>query len=93
MTKQPILEKAARSEDYIKKVINEAAKDCKIMENSTELRLSKMFRIALKNEDFKTCAKIKAEIEKRIDNNTIDIELIEELDLSGLNGLFDNYKK
>lgn len=91
---------------YVKLIISQSLNDCEIIKNANEWKLSRMFKAAFRDEDFKTCGNIKNEIDIRIENGTINHNLMNgfryydpkkemftgDYDFSGLNGLFDNYK-
>lgn len=76
------------------------------MKNKHEWQLTAEHTRALKNEDYETCSKIQDEINRRIEDNTINHTLMQgfryfnpdtqkhegEPKYNGLNGLFDNYK-
>lgn len=72
-----------------------------------EWLLAIKFRQAMDEEDFEACAEIQAEVNRRIENGTLDKYLMEgfkkynhltgefygDPNLEGLNGLFDKYYK
>lgn len=80
--------------DLLCTVINTLTNKCTIIKAADEFILAGMFKIALRNEDFKVCQQIKTEIESRITKGVICSESMAKIkDYSGLNGLFDNYKQ
>lgn len=75
--------------------------------NVMEWELAREHNKALKNEDYQTCDAIQKEVDKRIENSTIDHFLMEgfryynskseqfegDPNYKGLNGLFNKYQK
>ena len=91
---------------FVTLVVGSVMNKCTVIQESNEYILARMFKIALRNEDYKQCDRIKKEIDNRISKGTIDHGTMEvfrdfdetkkvffgDYDFSGLNGLFDNYK-